>query len=139
MTEQELIKQLKAAKSAYNKKLAPTSEDVERIRGILMARIAGSEVAPISVSRTGFMLGFLRFVVPPQFAYGMAIFALLIGSASFAGYARQALPGQTLHGAKIALEQTHVRFVSNPASRAQVQMELAGRRLEEAEALASEE
>lgn len=133
MTEQELIRQLKAAKSVYDKKFAPTQETVERIRGLLMERISRSEVAPIAVSRTGFIFGFLRYITPPQFAYGMALFVLLAGSAVFAGYARQARPGQSLYGAKIALEKTHVRFVSNPASRAQVQMELAGRRLEEAQ------
>lgn len=72
-------------------------------------------------------------LVPQGFAYAMALFVLLAGSAVFAGYARQARPGQSLYGAKIALEKTHVRFVSNPANRAQVQMELAGRRLEEAQ------
>ena len=81
----------------------------------------------------------LRYLVPTEFAYALGFLALFGLSGVFAAYAQRALPGQTLYGAKIALEQTHVRFVSNPANRAQVQMELAGRRLEEAGALESSE
>lgn len=132
MTEKELIRQLKLVKTAYYDKLAPDAETVDKIHQIVMARVGQCGTAPVVVSKLSFFVGFLRYLVPPQLAYGVALLALVISSAVTATISQRALPGDSLYSAKLALEKTHARFVSNPASRAKVQMEFAGRRLEEA-------
>ncbi|OGL65860.1 hypothetical protein A3B21_04740 [Candidatus Uhrbacteria bacterium RIFCSPLOWO2_01_FULL_47_24] len=118
-------------------------EVAERMRARVMAFVmehGGQPSKQLSfIQKLRMNLNITARLVPQGFAYGLALFALLFGSGAFAAYAQRALPGQTLYGAKIALEQTHARFVSNPADRARVQMEFAGRRLEEAKAVESQE
>ncbi len=139
MTDRELIGQLKAAKAQYNKQFAPSPESVERMRARVMAYVmehGGQPARHLSLGeRLKVNINFLRYITPPSFAYGMAAFVVFAVSAAGAFAARSALPGQSLYSTKIALEQTHARFVSNPSERAKVQMEFAGRRLEEVRAV----
>lgn len=140
MTDKELIQQLKAAKGAYHKQFAPATEAIEKSRARLMAIIVqdGAQPArPLSfVQRFSINWGYF---VPPQLGYAMGLLVIVAGFATFSAYAHEALPGQSLYSTKIALEQTHVRFVSNPSERAKVQMEFAGRRLEEARSASPEQ
>ncbi|MBI4135531.1 hypothetical protein HY477_02240 [Candidatus Uhrbacteria bacterium] len=76
-------------------------------------------------------LKMIQHLLSPGFVYSLAIFLALAGVASAAIESRNALPGQTLYGAKLAVDEVKVRFTSNPAARAQVQMEIAGHRLRE--------
>src|SRR3989338_2209765 len=118
-------------------------EVAERMRARVMACVmehGGQPSKQLSfIQKLRMNLNITARLVPQGFAYGLGLFALLFGSGAFAAYAQRALPGQPLYGAKIALEQTHARFVSNPADRARVQMEFAGRRLEEAKSVQSQE
>lgn len=119
----------------------PDPEFVLRTRQMLMARLqelpAVNKVTHVGlISRVSLIV---QLLVPPKFAYGMAAFVVFAVSAGAAIAARTALPGQSLYSTKIALEQTHVRFVSNPSERAKVQMEFAGRRLEEARSASPEQ
>ena len=142
-TEKDLSAQLKVAKAVYQARYAPAFDIVKKNQAQLLAYVM--EHGGQSSKHLGFAqklrmnLNITARLVPQGFAYGLAFFALLFGSGAFAAYAQRALPGQTLYGAKIALEQTHARFVSNPADRARVQMEFAGRRLEEAKSVQSQE
>lgn len=77
----------------------------------------------------------LKYLFSPSFAYGFAILFLGMGVTVVAAAARSALPGEALYGTKLAVEKTQVRMVSNPASRARIQMEFAGNRLKEAKAI----
>ncbi len=139
MTRQEekaLIKKLQSLRETpvWQK---PAPESLEQ--GLAMFRVS---IGKTTVQKPSFGFGrqliaklsFVQLLVPPKFAYGMAAFVVFAVSAGAALAARSALPGQSLYSAKIALEQTHARFVSNPSERAKVQMDFAGRRLEEARA-----
>lgn len=135
--DKKLVEKLRAAKSAYQTKFAPTQDEKDRSRALLASYIVAHGGKPAKT------LGFLerlslnlQYFVPPKLAYSLGILTIMGLSWAFAGFARSALPGQSLYGAKIALEKTHVRFVSNPATRAKVQMEFAGNRLKEARAVA---
>lgn len=135
MTDQELTRQLKIAGAVYrNRPIDPEMD--ERIHARVMAYVAATGGKPsyqLNFSeKFNIRLAFLRYFIPPQFAYAIGLFVLIIGSGFFAYQANTTLPGEKLYGAKIALEKTHARFVSNPSERAKVQMEFAGRRLEEA-------
>lgn len=134
MTERELIRQLKALKGTPDAG-TPTSAEVERMHGVIMARIGG--VSKQSVQPQGFAVSFgfyarlIQSLVPARFAYAIGVFVLLAASGVVVAASRGALPGDSLYGAKIAFEKTQVRFTSNPATRARVQMEFAGNRLRE--------
>lgn len=131
----EIAQRLRKAKGAYLAKYGPTSEAQERSQQRVMAYIEQSvrtnSQPKFAYPRLGMMMGFLRYFMPPPVAYGTMAIVVFLGIGMAAAASLNALPGQSLYQAKIAMEQTHVRFVSNPAERAKVQMELAGRRLEE--------
>jgi len=135
MTEKELIKQLKEAKEAYHKKFAPAPEEAEKSRGYVLAYIMAHGGQP--ARKLGFAERFnintyiLRYLVPPQFVYGFAVLLLLAAGGALAAVSRNALPGERFYPAKLAIEKTQMRFVSNPAERAKVQMDMAGNRLRE--------
>lgn len=141
--EKNLIELLKIAKSGYDKKYAVSSDITEKSRTKIMAYIAahGSQpTRPLTLAertRLAFAVKIrvLQGVLQPQFVYAALIFAIFAATASAAVISRNALPGDTLYGAKLAAEGAKVRFTSNPASRAKVQMELAGNRLKEARAI----
>lgn len=139
MTERELIKLFKKAKVARDQAYTTNPEALELVHKMVRQRIDQSGIMPVAISKPWskpvFLLGFLRYITPPSFAYGMAAFVIFAVSVAGAIAARSALPGQSLYSTKIALEQTHARFVSNPSERAKVQMEFAGRRLEEVRAV----
>ena len=141
MTDRELSQQLKAAKTAYNWRFAPSPETAAKIRQVVMARIAETPVTPVAISRIGSTAGFLRYLIPmvsPRFAYTMAAFVLMAGSVAAAGMTRKALPGDTLYSAKLAVENSQVRLASSPVDKARVQMENAGNRLSEIRAMTNE-
>lgn len=141
MTERELIKQLKALKITPEAG-TPTSAEVERMHGVIMARIGGTAPQPLQktgfAASLGFYARFIQFITPPRFAYAIGVFVLLAAAGVVAAASRGALPGDSLYGAKLALEKTQVRFVSNPADRARVQMEFAGNRLREIQTIQSQ-
>lgn len=139
----ELVRQLKRVPKSQQWKNSLDIETRERMRARVMAYVmehGGQPARKLSLGeRLKVNINFLRYITPPSFAYGMAAFVVFVASAGAAIAARNALPGQSLYSAKIALEQTHVRFVSNPSERAKVQMEFAGRRLEEARSASPEQ
>lgn len=106
---------------------ALSADSANRIRERVFASINFDQPKNIGIFQI------VNYFIPPQFAYAIGLFALIVGSGFFAYQANTTLPGEKLYGAKIALEKTNVRFVSNPSERAKVQMEFAGRRLEEAQ------
>lgn len=115
----------------------PNAEFVLRTREMLLAKMQVEQPEKLSRALGGlsFVQSLVRAFVPPQFAYVTAVFALIV-SAVGAGYmSRQALPGTSLYSTKIALEYTQARLVSNPSERAKVQMDMAGRRLQELRAI----
>lgn len=138
MTHQEenkLIQKFKSAKAAYDKEYAPSADAVEKSRAQVMAYVmahGGQSSRILSFTeKLKVNINFLRYFVPPKFVYSMAAFAVLIVSATVAMASQGALPGEAFYSAKLAVDEVKVRFTSNPAARAQVQMEIAGHRLRE--------
>lgn len=135
ITEQELIKKLKALRNTLEGGY-PDAQEKERVFAVLMAQIR-SQSQDLHAERKGFFATFklvmngVPYFISSRFAYGMALFLLFAGVASAAVGSRNALPGETLYPAKLAVDEVKVRFTSNPADRAQVQMEIAGHRLRE--------
>lgn len=72
-------------------------------------------------------------MISQRMMVGAVAMVVIVVSASAAVSSVNALPGETLYGAKLAVEATQARFTSNPAERAKVQMEFAGNRLRELE------
>ena len=69
----------------------------------------------------------------------MVIIAILFGGTTMTAYASQsALPGDPLYQVKTSMEKTQVIFSFNAASRAELDLELAQRRLDEISALIAE-
>ena len=130
-----IIAKLKGAKSAYFSISAPTLLEKEKLRSTVMARIDRSmterSTPDVSYPKWQVITGILRYIMPPQFVFTMAGMVLIVGLGVAAAAAQYALPGQSLYSTKLAIENTGARFVSNPAQRAKVQMEIAGHRLEE--------
>lgn len=127
MNEKDLINQLKALSNTPEGGMTDT-QTKERIFKVLTARIAPTPIR--SLGHIG-LISLMRSFAPPRFVYALSIFVFLTASGAVAMASRNALPGDTLYGAKLAVEKTQVRFTSNPASRAKIQMELAGNRLKE--------
>lgn len=130
MTQNDLVKKLKELRNTQEGG-NPAAQEKERVFRALMLQINQTQSPRQSIGSLGFV-GLIRYFKPAQFIMPMAVFALIVAASSAFAASRTALPGQHLYGAKIAFDQTQVRFVSNPAERAKVQMEMAGRRLEEA-------
>ena len=112
----------------------PDSNFVTRNRAMLLAHIGREqEGSPTSLPGSIFRrMGVFQYFVSPRLVYIVATFVVFFATGTLATVSRSALPGEALYGPKRAFEKTHVRLVSNPAERARVQMEIAGRRLEEA-------
>lgn len=131
-----LIKAIKSLKNAPEAGW-PSSDTVERMDNRVMSYVQGQSRQS---ARPGlfFVLGMTKYLVSPRFAYTMAVIALMAVGAAAAISSQGALPGDTLYGAKLAVEKTQIRFTSNPARRAVVQMEFAGNRLKEARMIKQE-
>ena len=128
MNDRELIKQIKSLRNTQESGYS-SPQSKERIFNALMTQIQHTRNSP--VGNPG-IFGVIRYFQPSRLAMPFAMIVLIAGTSSAFALSRTALPGQSLYGAKVAFDQTQVRFVSNPAERAKVQMEIAGRRLEEA-------
>ena len=133
ISEKDLIQQLKTLRNTPEGGLAD-AQTKERIFKVVM-----SQIRP-ETRKLGFLTPFSAFsyFVPPKFVYAMGIIAFLITSGTVASASRNALPGDTLYSAKLAVEKAQVRFTSNPARRAVIQMELAGNRLKEVQQIKEE-
>lgn len=114
----------------------PNPEFVLRTKEMLLAKMQAEQPPKLSFgTKLSFVQSFIQAFFPPQFAYVTAVFALMISAVAAGAMARKALPGTSFYSAKIALEYTQARLVSNPSERAKVQMDMAGRRLEELRAI----
>ncbi|MBI2551949.1 hypothetical protein HYW17_01445 [Candidatus Uhrbacteria bacterium] len=133
--EKAIIKALKALKNIPEAGW-PDFDTSERMKKRVMEYVGVQGGAfPRPVYYLGFfaILRMAQYLFSARFVYAAGIFALFVGVASAAVGSRNALPGETLYGTKLAVDEAKVRFTSNPASRARVQMEIAGNRLRELE------
>lgn len=121
ITEKDLIKQLKAFK------IENDTQSKDRILNVLMAQINSN---PVQANKGVFSM--FPYLVSPRLVYAVGILAVVVTGAFSALASQNAMPGDTLYGAKLAVEKAQVRLTSNPAARARVQMEFAGNRLQEA-------
>ena len=133
--ENQLTKFLQQAKASYDQKYAPSADVIEKSRARVMAYVSAHGGKPAKtlgfVDRLRFYNRFLPSLIPPQLAYGVMAIIVFMGIGLTATAAWRSFPGQSLYSTKLAIENTGARFVSNPAERAKVQMEIAGNRLEE--------
>lgn len=79
-----------------------------------------------------------RFALTAVAVIILAFVALFGGTAMTVMASQSALPGDALYGVKTSVERTRLSLAGDAANRAQLQMEFAGRRLAEIEALIRE-
>ncbi len=115
-----------------------STAEKERMRDKINAYMEHTPVRPKTARR---MRGaYLHMLLEYRLVATLAVLMLVVvgsGSATFA--ARDALPGDTLYGVKIAAEDIQGEFLFNDEARAQWALERVHRRITEASALATRE
>lgn len=137
MMEKDLILKLKALRNTPEGGL-PQAGVKERNWNLLLSHIQSKSVQPQTLGLLA-KFGIFQYLIAPRMVYAAMMFVLLFGTGAAAFSSRGALPGEALYPAKLAVEGAKVRFTSNPASRARVQMEIAGERLREVQEITKTE
>lgn len=141
MTNRELklkLKNLQAVKPA----VLPNALWVTETRRMLVSRAAtdvaaptqGRLIAPVVLPRSAF--GRFMFVLRPVVATCMVAGLAIVGWAAGVSSSLVSKPGNSLYGLQNAAEQTQLTFAADPAARAYLHLELAGRRANDVAALA---
>src|SRR3989338_6499337 len=136
------LKQLKNLSAAG----APCQDFVSRNKDILMMQIRNSSAEKKQILNIRTLWQIAEAVVPEnlfKFAVKPALLALLVFGTAFGGWAATvsasygSLPGDTLYSLKIAAEKAQLTLTSKEA-KPSLQVEFAGRRLEEMAKIASQ-
>jgi len=141
MTNKELklkLKNLQAVRPA----VLPNALWVSETRNMLVARAASDMtapaqarlIAPVVLPRSAF--GRFMFVLRPVVATCMVAGLAIVGWAAGVSSSLISKPGDLLYGLHNAAEQTQLTFAADPAARAYLHLELAGRRANDVAALA---
>jgi len=107
---------------------------IARAASDLVAPAQGRLIAPVVLPRTAF--GRFMFVLRPVVATCMVAGLAIVGWAAGVSSSLVSKPGNMLYGLQNAAEQTQLTFSANPAARAYLHLELAGRRANDVAALA---
>ncbi|MBI4435690.1 hypothetical protein HY630_03390 [Candidatus Uhrbacteria bacterium] len=145
----DLIKQLETIGAAYRNRTIDISAEREarmdaRVHQALAAvrEQTGSRIGKLGLvflhgfSFPSFLPKSARWVIRPAGALA-GIFLIALGGWVVAGSVFVGvLPGDSLYGVKLASERAHASFTFNPKSKAQLELEFAARRLDEANRIA---
>lgn len=141
MTNKELklkLKNLQAIRPAVLPNALWMSETrnmlVSQAKAELNAPVQTQLIAPIVLPRTGF--GRFMFVMRPVVATCMVAGLAVVGWAAGVSSSMVNKPGNLLYGLQNAAEQTQLTFAADPAARAYLHLELAGRRANDVAILA---
>jgi len=141
MTNKELklkLKNLQTVRPAVLPNALWTTETrkalVARAASDLVAPAQGRLIAPVVLPRTA--ISRFMFVLRPVVATCMVAGLAIVGWAAGVSSSLVSKPGNMLYGLQNAAEQTQLTFSANPAARAYLHLELAGRRANDVAALA---
>ncbi len=137
MTEKDLILKLKALRNTPEGGM-PQAGVQERNWSLLLSHIQSKSAQPQTLGLLA-KFGIFQYLVAPRLVYSVMVIFLFLATGAAAFSSRGALPGEALYPAKLVVEGAKVRFTSNPASRARVQMEIAGERLREVQEITKTE
>ncbi|MFA6533570.1 MAG: DUF5667 domain-containing protein [Patescibacteria group bacterium] len=142
MNNHELLKQLKSLETGQ-----PDIEWVSRNREILLSQIRSQQAKPVELfSRAGANFSWqavqvlfpVRLAVRAVTAVGLVI-VFLLGSSVTSAWADRSLPGDLLYNVKITTEKVQSAITTSAEDKTKLEMEFAGKRLDEIKRLSAEQ
>lgn len=137
--EDQLLTQLKKISRAYRAS-APQKADTESSYARFLHSIetykTAEQIVDHGYARVPFLPQFGRLIMRPVVAVVLALLVVVGAGGTFAAAFPGRLPGDPFYSVKIATEHAQVSLAFNPEEKVRLELEFAGRRVEEAAAIA---